>query len=76
MLVIKLDASADKNAQNKFARYATVVLKAIDGGILEIRWTRMVYKGYPGGCAVPSSHDSATSSPLSPPGMDGIRVFQ
>ena len=76
MLVTKLEAVADKNAQNKFARYATEVLKVIEGGIMDTIWTKMVYKGYPGGCAVPSSHDSATSSPLSPPGIDGMRVFQ
>ena len=69
------DAKADNIAQKKLARYAIVVLKEILFGMIDIRWTSSVYNGYPGGCAVPNSQLSATSSPLSPPGTDGISVL-
>jgi hypothetical protein len=36
----------------------------------------IVYSGYPGGCEVPSVQPSATSSPLSPPPMEGDTVLK
>lgn len=37
-------------------------------------YTIIVNSGYPGGCAVPRAHPSATSSPLSPPAIVGDSV--